>query len=349
LGPTTDDLTSEAAAKAAGVKCEMDPEILQHIKDYFKQRQWPFSESNAKQALLPKGCIPLDNPVGTAPGFQIKIGRCQFFCVPGVPPEMKRMLSHLVLPRIVDMQGDTRQYCLIRNISTFGLGESKVGEAVAYVVKAVPGVKLGLRTWFPEIHVKLYAQGEDQSQMTKLLDTATDWVTEKMGDKVLSIEGQHMPQVVADFLLAQKATVALAESCTGGLIANWLTDIAGSSGYFLFSGVTYANEAKMDVLGVPQAILEQHGAVHEETAKAMAEGARQVAGSTYGLATSGIAGPDGGTDDKPVGTVCIGLATPTETIGRRLHFPFGKRLMNKTVFAVTALNMLRKELIKNQI
>ena len=349
LGPTTDDLTSEAAAKAAGVKCEMDQKALQEIKDFFKKRQWPFSKSNAKQALLPKGCTTLDNPVGTAPGFQIKIGKCQFFCVPGVPPEMKRMLSQQVLPRIVDMQGDTRQYYMIRNISTFGLGESKVGEAVADVVKAVPGVKLGLRSWFPEIHVKLYAQGENQSQLTELLDKATAWVTEKMGNKVLSIEGRHMPQVVAELLLSKDATIALAESCTGGLIANWMTDIAGSSGYFLFSGVTYANEAKMDVLGVPKATLEQHGAVHEETAKAMAEGARRVAGSTYGLATSGIAGPDGGTDEKPVGTVCIGLATPTETIGRRLHFPFGKRLMNKTIFAVTALNMLRKELIKNQI
>jgi len=347
LGPTTDDLTTEAVAKAAGVKCEMDPKALQDIKDFFKTRKWPFSESNAKQALLPRGCVPLDNPVGTAPGFQIKIGKCQFFCVPGVPPEMKLMMKQKVLPLIADMQGDTRQYCLIRNISTFGLGESTVGEAVSDVVNAVPGVKLGLRTWFPEIHVKLYAQGDDQSQMTELLDMATDWVTEKMGNKVLSIEGRHMPQVVADLLLDQKATVALAESCTGGLIANWLTDIAGSSGYFLFSGVTYANEAKMSVLGVPQAMLEQHGAVHEETAKAMAEGARRVAGSTYGLATSGIAGPDGGTDEKPVGTVCIGLATPTETIGRRIHFPFGKRLMNKTVFAVTALDLLRKKLLAN--
>ncbi len=348
LGPTTDDLTTEAAAKAAGVGCQLDPKALQDIEAFFKQRQRLFTESNQKQAMLPKGCVPMYNPIGTAPGFQIKIGKCQFFCVPGVPPEMRLMLKQQVLPRIAALQGDARQYCLIRNISTFGLTESAVGEAVAAVVNAVPGIKLGLRTWFPEIHVKLYAQGDDQSQMTELLDTATDWVTEKIGDKVLSIEGRQMPQVVADLLLSdQKVTVALAESCTGGLIANWLTDIAGSSGYFLFSGVTYANQAKMDVLGVPQSMLEEHGAVHEETAKAMAAGARRVAGATYGLATSGIAGPDGGTQEKPVGTVCIGLATPTQTIGRRLYFPFGKRLMNKTIFAVAALDLLRKELMKD--
>jgi len=346
LGPTTDDLTTEVAAKAAGVDCELDHKALQDIEAFFKQRQRLFTESNKKQALLPKGCKPMYNPVGTAPGFQIKIGKCQFFCVPGVPPEMRLMLKEQVLPRVAELQGDARQYCLIKNISTFGMTESAVGEAVADVVNEVPGVKLGLRSWFPEIHVKLYAQGNDQNQVKALLDQATAWVTDKIGERVLSVEGHAMPKVVADLLLSKKATIALAESCTGGLIANWLTDVPGSSGYFLFSGVTYANEAKMDVLGVPQSMLEEHGAVHEETAKAMAAGARRVAGATYGLATSGIAGPTGGTDEKPVGTVCIGLATPTETIGRRLYYPFGKRLMNKTIFAVAALDLLRKELMK---
>jgi len=346
LGPTTDDLTTAAAAAAAGVDCALDPKALQDIEAFFKQRQRLFTESNKKQALLPKSCIPMYNPVGTAPGFQIKIGKCQFFCVPGVPPEMRVMLSQQVLPRVADLQGTTRHYCLIKNISTFGMTESAVGEAVADVVSAVPGIKLGLRSKFPEIHVKLYAQGNDQNQVTQLLDQATVWVTDKIGERVLSVEGHAMPKVVADLLLSKKATIALAESCTGGLIANWLTDVPGSSGYFLFSGVTYANEAKVDVLGVPLRLLEEHGAVHEETAKAMAAGARRVAGATYGLATSGIAGPDGGTQEKPVGTVCVGLATPTETIGRRLYFPFGKRLMNKTIFAVTALDVLRKELIK---
>jgi nicotinamide-nucleotide amidase len=259
---------------------------------------------------------------------------------------MRLMLSQQVLPRIVEMQGAARGYCLVRNISTFGMTESAVGETVAEVVRAFPGIKLGLRSKFPEIHVKLYAQGGEQAPLLHVLDNATTWVTDRIGERVLSVEGHGMPQVVAELLLSQGATIALAESCTGGLIANWLTDIPGSSGYFLFSGVTYANAAKVGVLGVPSATIEEHGAVHEETAKAMAAGARRVAGATYGLATSGIAGPDGGTDDKPVGTVCIGLATPEETIGRRLYFPFGKRLMNKTIFAVAALDLMRKELLR---
>ena len=155
-----------------------------------------------------------------------------------------------------------------------------------------------------------------------------------------------MQAVIGSLLSKQSATLALAESCTGGLLANWLTHVAGSSEYFLFSGVTYANQAKMDVLGVSRTTLDTCGAVHEKTAREMAEGARRVAGSTYGLSTSGIAGPDGGTEDKPVGTVCIGFAGPDGSFGRRLFFPFGKRLMNKKIFAMAALNILRKELLK---
>jgi nicotinamide-nucleotide amidase len=154
-----------------------------------------------------------------------------------------------------------------------------------------------------------------------------------------------MPMVVGDLLRQNQATLAVAESCTGGRIANWLTDVAGSSDYFVFSGVTYANKAKSTILDVSPDLIAQYGAVHEETAKAMASGARRVAGTTYGLATTGIAGPGGGTPEKPVGTVCIALATPEHVVGRRLFFPFGQRNMNKTIFAMAALDMLRKELM----
>jgi nicotinamide-nucleotide amidase len=153
-----------------------------------------------------------------------------------------------------------------------------------------------------------------------------------------------MPAVVAELLLRQSATLALAESCTGGLLADWLTNLPGSSQYFVFSGVTYSNPAKVAVLGVSQKTLDRCGAVHEQTVREMAEGARRVAKTTYGLATSGIAGPDGGSADKPVGTVCIGLAGPDRCDARRFFFPFGRRLMNKKMFAMAALNMLRKTL-----
>jgi nicotinamide-nucleotide amidase len=153
-----------------------------------------------------------------------------------------------------------------------------------------------------------------------------------------------MQAVVGGLLVSKQATLAVAESCTGGLISHLLTNVPGSSGYFLFSGVTYSNQAKTKVLGVSTEILRQYGAVHEEIVKKMAMGVRHVAGATYGLATSGIAGPDGGTDEKPVGTVCIGLATPHNVKGFRFVFPFNTRLMNKRIFAMKALDLLRREL-----
>jgi len=301
--------------------------------------------SNRKQAMLPAGSRRLDNPLGTAPGFTMKIGRAVFFCLPGVPPEMRRMFKDHVLPGIEKLQGGRKRYCLVQTISTFGLTESVTGENLAGLIDEFPGIKLGLRAKFPEIHVKLYVEGKDKALLDDLLDKASRWVTEKIGSKVLSLNGDAMATVVGDLLVRKKATLGVAESCTGGLIASRLTDVAGSSEYFLFSGVTYSNEAKVRVLGVSPETLEAHGAVHEETVKEMASGVRRVAGATYGLSVSGIAGPSGGTDEKPAGTVSIGLATPHAVKGYRYFFPFGKRLMNKSIFAASAIDLLRRELL----
>ncbi|MDM8550734.1 competence/damage-inducible protein A [Desulfobacterales bacterium HSG2] len=345
LGPTTDDLTSEAAAKAAGADLALDDMALRSVTDFFEKRKYPMSRSNEKQTMLPKGAKCIYNPVGTAPGFMLKIDQCLFFFLPGVPFEMKRMLSEGVLPEIRKLQQDDRRIFMVKTISTFGLGESIAGEQVANLTEEFPGIRLGLRAKFPEIQIKLYADGEDEKVLTEQIGKAAEWVLQRMGKWVFSVDGASMEMAVGELLNRKKATVAVAESCTGGLISHSLTNVAGSSDYFLFSGVTYSNEAKMRVLGVSPDTLRQYGAVHEETAKEMAEGVRRVAGSTYGLSTTGIAGPGGGTDEKPVGTVCIGLAGPDGVRARRFHFSFGRRSMNKTIFAVTALNMLRKELL----
>ncbi len=344
LGPTEDDLSTEAAAKAAGVELVLDNEALIRIEEFFRKRKYPMGVSNRKQAMLPNGSECLYNPVGTAPGFALKIGRCHFFFMPGVPHEMYKMLSDKVLPRIGELQGDNRQFCLVKTISTFGLGESAAGERLAGLPEKFPGIKLGLRAKFPEIQVKLYGYGKDENTLNSLIDNASQWVLQQMGNKVFSLEGRSMEAEIGELLKQKSATIALAESCTGGLISHWLTNTAGSSDYFLFSGVTYSNEAKMKVLGVSPDTLAQYGAVHEETAKEMALGAQQISSATYGLSTSGIAGPDGGTEDKPVGTVCIGLATPHGTESRRFNFTFGGRSMNKTIFAMAALDILRREL-----
>ena len=345
LGPTTDDLTAVAAAKAADVELALDPRALENVASFFKHVGRPMSESNRKQAVLPRGCKVLLNSAGTAPGFSLKIGHCQFYFLPGVPYEMKRMLADQAIPDIRALQGDETIHNQVKTITTFGLPESVVGEKMAEIETVFPDLKLGLRANFPLIQVKFYGSDADADRLARRLESAIEWAAKRLEKHLVSLDGESMEAVIGRLLTASSATLALAESCTGGLIANWLTNVAGSSAFFLFSGVTYSNDAKMAVLGVKKETLEAHGAVHEETAREMAEGARRVAGATYGLSTSGIAGPDGGTPDKPVGTVCIGFAGPDRSYARRFTFRFGKRLMNKKMFAMAALDLLRKELL----
>ncbi len=346
LGPTSDDITAQSAAKAAGVKLVLNDEALSSVEEFFKTRKRLFSESNKKQALLPESAECLNNPVGTAPGFFLKIGRCRFFFLPGVPYEMRKMLSDIVLPRIEDLQGNVRTFCPKRTISTFGLTEAAVNEKLIGFSDIFKELKLGLRAKFPVIQIKLYGNGEDESYLNELLEKASTWISQKIGKRIVSISGSSMESVVGDLLCRKKATLAVAESCTGGLISHLLTNVPGSSDYFLFSGVTYSNEAKIRVLGISSSTLNRYGAVHEETAKEMAKGAQRISGATYGLSTTGIAGPDGGAENKPVGTVCIGLATPDTVLANRFHFSFFNRLMNKKIFAMTALDLLRKELLR---
>ncbi|MBN2402558.1 MAG: competence/damage-inducible protein A [Spirochaetes bacterium] len=352
LGPTTDDLTSEAAAKAAGVKLVLDQESLTHIRAMFKKFNRPMSPSNEKQAMFPEGSSVLKNPAGTAPGFSIKIGKCTFFFMPGVPFEMKKMLSDHVLPALLQLQEGIRKYSIVRTITTFGLGESIVGEKVADIVNEFKDIKLGLRATFPEIHVKLYLRGEDEKKMNETLGYAVNRIVDRIGPNIISINGNPMEKAVGELLGTKSATLAIAESCTGGLIADLITGVSGSSDYFLFSGVTYSNESKIKILGVNPETLKQHGAVSIETAREMAEGARRVSGADYAVSTSGIAGPDGGSEEKPVGTVCIGLAAPHGSTAKKWTSPYGNlsasygsRERNKRWFAMMALEMLRRELL----
>jgi nicotinamide-nucleotide amidase len=345
LGPTTDDLTAEAAAEAAGVGLVVSDIAQSSIEDFFKIRKRSMADLDRKQAMLPEGAECFCNPVGTAPGFQLKIGRCNFFFLPGVPFEMRRMLADSVLPWIERSYGGEREFSFIRNISVFGPAEADINQRLVGLTEKFPGIKLGFRANFPEIHVKLSVRGKDKHIGNKFLIKASEWVLSKIGENVFSVDGESMEAVVGSFLRRKKASLAIAESCTGGLLSHWITNVPGSSDYFVFSGVTYSNKAKIKVLGVLPETIERYGAVHEETAKEMAEGARRVSGADYGLATTGIAGPGGGTDKKPVGTVCIGLATPDVIKGYRFNFTSGNRSMNKNIFAMKALDLLRRELL----
>jgi nicotinamide-nucleotide amidase len=345
LGPTRDDLTAEAMARAAGCELQLNDLAMETVTRFFRERKRTMNASNRKQAYLPQHAEVLDNPVGTAPGFVLKIDKCTFFCLPGVPYEMKKMLKDQVLPHVAALSGGVQNYCRVHTLSTFGFVESAVGEKLSGLETLFPDITVGLRAKFPEIQIKLYWKGSDEPRGMQTLEAGGAWVAEQMGDRLFSTGDQTMAAVVGDLLVARNASLAVAESCTGGLISNWLTNTPGSSNYFLMSAVTYANSAKMNILGVSADTLNSVGAVHEKTAEEMACGARRAAGADFGLATTGIAGPDGGTDEKPVGTVCIAVAGPEQTLSKRYLFAFGRRLMNKRIFAMAALDMLRRVLL----
>ena len=345
LGPTSDDISAMAAAKSVGMDLALNLPALESMERYFRTRQRSMPGSNKKQAMLPQGAEPIFNPLGTAPGFVLKIDGCEFFFLPGVPIEMHKMLSEFVLPRLITLRGSDTEFNITKTISTFGLTESAAAEKVAGISGMLREITLGFRAKFPEIQIKLYGRGKDKDTLYHNIAKAAEAVSDKIGEYVFSMDGSPMEAVVGRLLFEKKATLAVAESCTGGLISHLLTNVPGSSNYFLFSGVTYSNAAKQKILEVSPDTIERFGAVHEETAKEMAAGVRRIAGSDYGLATSGIAGPDGGTDEKPVGVVCIGLADRESARGFRFFYPFNSRSRNKKIFAVKALDMLRRKLI----
>ncbi|MBF0242746.1 MAG: CinA family nicotinamide mononucleotide deamidase-related protein [Desulfamplus sp.] len=360
LGPTSDDLTAEAAAVAFSDKIELNQIALSSMKEYFKKRDWALSDDNIKQAMLPSRASVMENLNGTAPGFYIEIGKTTIFFMPGVPREMKPMYELTVLPIIkerffkssLQSDGSTGEIAhhLITRFKLFGLPESKVGSRLKGFNGEFPDLKLGFRASIPIIEVKFSGVGSNLSFVKNEMAKAQEWVSSRLEGYIFSYTGLNMEQELGRLLNLKRKTVAVAESCTGGLIGSMLTDVAGSSDYFLLSAVTYSNQAKMDILGVNQKTLMDYGAVHEETAKEMAQGVRRVAGADYGFATSGVAGPGGGSKDKPVGTVCIGVAGVDVngddfTKGYRYTFTYGDRAMNKKMFAIKAMDILRREIL----
>ena len=349
LGPTDDDITALAAADAAGCQLVENDAALEMVAAYFTVRNRKINAFGQKMALLPEGARVMANPAGAAPGFVLNIHQCRFYFLPGVPMEMEAMMIQEVLPHIRAAGGAWETPVTAKTISVFGIPESEANRRLAGFDDRFSMCRLGYRVMFPELHLKIYPDRKDPLQAAGQMDTAAGWIADIMGDHILSPEGDGMAAVLGKLLLDKGATLAVAESCTGGLIASQLTDVAGSSGYFLLSAVTYANDAKVNVLGVVRDTIDTKGAVSEETACQMAKGARAVAGATYGIATTGIAGPDGGTKEKPVGTVCIGIATPEWARGLRFRFLFENRSRNKQVFAAKAMDLLRRELLGLEI
>ena len=352
LGPTSDDLTAQALAKAAGVKLELDTAALAAMQIYFDKRGFDLTPANKKQAMLPRGSKFIENLHGTAPGFSMTVNSCRFFCMPGVSREMERMFDLKVRTRLYEMTGHAGEIQVLR-LMLFGMSESRVQETLAGFALQYPDIHLGFRVRFPMIEVKLSLAREVVSDSQAGLDgarqmhEARQWVKEKLGSIVVSDQGLTLAQEVGRLLARRKQTLSVAESCTGGLVANLITDVPGASAYFLLSATTYANSAKEAVLNVSRKTLEDNGAVDETTALEMAAGVKAAGGSDWAVSTTGIAGPSGGSDEKPVGTVCIGVAGPDGAQAQRFMRDSGDRDRNKQLFAAMALDMLRKSLLKN--
>ncbi|MCA9528829.1 MAG: competence/damage-inducible protein A [Myxococcales bacterium] len=339
LGPTSDDLTTAAAARAARVPLERDPAEEGLLRAKFEAAGRPMPESNLKQVDFPRGAEVLPNPSGTAPGFALRLDGAEVFVLPGVPSEMQRIFDESIAPRLAPrVQRTTYQV----HLRTFGLTESGLAERLAGVERDHPGVTLGYRASFPEIEVKVHARAAEAAAAQALAQAAAQVVRGRLGAAVYGDRDATFAGEVGRLLRNRGLTLAVAESCTGGLVGAMLTDVPGSSDFLLLDAVTYANSAKTAVLGVSAEVLCAHGAVSGETAQMMAEGALRVSGADLAVATTGIAGPGGGTEDKPVGTVWFAIAKKDGEVRTAHRLLRGGRARIRTLAAYVALELVRR-------
>lgn len=339
LGPTSDDLTAQAFAHAGGVPLVRDAEAAHTIESYLEKRNRPITSNHLRQADRPKGSVPIANARGTAPGFILEMGGCSFYAMPGVPHEFDAMVqSALVAPRLATAVPQE-----VRGLYVFGLIEADVDNRLSELKSQWPDVRLQYRVYFPEVHVTLRASPERAGE----LEEAYAFARGKLEEFTFAYEPKSFAASVLELLVAREERVATAESCTGGLITDMLTDLPGSSEAVHLGVTAYSNQAKHKLLGVTQDDLDKFGAVSEAVVLQMAQGVRQLLGTTYGISVSGIAGPGGATPDKPVGTVWFGLAWEGGQQAMHLLLPWERR-NNKVVSAYTALDLLRRHLLLKQ-
>ncbi|MFP4055295.1 MAG: competence/damage-inducible protein A [Candidatus Brocadiia bacterium] len=342
LGPTEDDVTRHGVAAAAGVHLELHEPSLARIEERFRRYGRPMPVQNRIQAMVPQGAAVLPNHEGTAPGFVVACQEAQVAVLPGVPREMEAMFVRHLRGLIGAMPVERRP---IRTevLRTFGLPESAINQTIRHLMGRVANPLVGLLVSEGVISVKFTATARTQEQAAGLIRPVREEVRRLLGDAVFGTGEETLEQVVARLLEARRATIAVAESCTGGLIGHYITQVPGISRFFLEDLVTYSDGSKTRVLGVPQETIERVGAVSQEVAAAMAEGVRRRAGADIGLSTTGIAGPGGASPEKPVGLVHFGLATEegTRTEQRRL---VGSRHVVKDRAAKAALDLLRRYL-----
>lgn len=344
LGPTTDDITREMVAESLGLELYQDPQLLTWLQQRLQARGIKWTSGIARQADVLAGARVLPNENGSASGFYLKaninprIPSPHLFVLPGPPRELQPMFKKFamqILKSIVEVPLPVER----RSYSIAGMGESLVEKAIGEKVLTIPGIELGYCARPGEVEVRVIGQ-------PNAIETADSIIRDELGISIFSDNHEALEAVVVRLLKQRHQTLATAESCTGGLIANKITNVSGASEVFLAGYVTYANSAKSDVLNVYSKLIDKHGAVSETVARAMAEGARARAACNYGLATTGVAGPTGGSEEKPVGTVYIALASgDSETLARKFVFPTDRETF-KHLAAQAALDLLRRKLLK---
>ncbi len=347
LGPTSDDLTVDAVAALLGVEPIFEVAHEARMRQRFTERNFAITPNNLRQVRVPSGAVALSNRTGAAPGFAVQIGNARCYFMPGVPREMKPMFVEQVVPRLKDVLPPT--VTVRRVYRTLGLGESHVDHRLADLLASTAGVRheesvavtIHYRLAFPEVLVTLVASGASAENVDADLAVLDVEVRRRLGHALYGTGDDDLAAVVGRALRERGQTLATAESCTGGMIGQTITAVAGSSTYYLGGVVAYANEVKHGVLGVSEATLRDHGAVSEACVRELSEGVRRLIGSTYGIAVSGIAGPDGGTPEKPVGTVWIAVAGPERTLCRLVTWP-GDREQIRRIATAAALNLLHK-------
>jgi len=336
LGPTEDDLTRQGLADAMGVELVLNETCLAEIEAFFRQRGREMAPTNRIQAMLPAGTEPLDNRLGTAPGIAATLGAAAVFVMPGVPHEMREMFLAQIVPRLPDGTGAIVQHV----VHTYGRGESDVGAVIRDLMRRDANPTVGTTVAGGLVSVRVTARAESPDRADEIARGTVAEVRRRLGDGVVGEDDETIASVVGAMLRQRGQTLATAESCTGGLIGEQITDVPGASDYFLGGAVCYANDVKRDVLGVDEGLLAAHGAVSEPVAEAMATGCRERFGSDWAIATTGIAGPTGGTESKPVGLVYLSLAGPDGTEVHR-HVFSGTRQFIRRQAALAGLNYLR--------
>lgn len=347
LGPTRDDITKHTFCEYFGTELEINQDALALVTEFFAKRGRTMTELNIQQAALPKNCTYIPNLWGTAPGMWFEKDGVIYVSLPGVPFEMKNLMEYEILPRLkARLSTHIIQH---KQIRTIGIGESFLAEKISAWEDGLPEhIKLAYLPHFGQVKLRLTGTGTDQAVLEKELDAQVASVLPLIEEYVFGYDSDELETVIGTLLINNHATVGTAESCTGGYVANQITSIPGASQYFEGSVVSYSNAVKTSVLGVSPATLETYGAVSEQTAREMAEGARRVLNTTFAISTTGIAGPDGGTPEKPVGTVWIACATPEETFTQLLTLR-NNRKINIELTCSYALNLLRKTILKTSL